>query len=88
VRGDPFEHQDKSMNTFPPRVSAARRNAEALLDQSTKKGFKLEQRREQEELAMKTARLRALRLAKEAADQEAVAKVPARPAKHRRARQK
>lgn len=78
------------MNTFPPRVSAARRNAEALLDQSTRKkeGFKLEQKQEQEELAMKTARLRALRLAKEAADQEAAATVPTRPAKSRRARQK
>jgi len=78
------------MNTFPPRVSAARRNAEALLDQSTRKkeGFKLEQKQEQEELAMKTARLRALRLAKEAADQEAAATVPARPAKSRRTRQK
>ena len=78
------------MTTFPPRVSAARRNAEALLDQSSKKeeGFKLEQRREQEELAMKTARLRALRLAKEAADQEAATMLPDRPTKTRRSKQK
>jgi hypothetical protein len=78
------------MTTFPPRISAARRNAEALLDKTTKKeeGFKLELRREQEEMASKTARLRALRLAKEAADQEAAAMRPDRPSRARRSKQK
>ena len=40
------------MTTFPPRISAARRNAEAPLDRTTKKeeGFKLEPRREQEKM--------------------------------------
>ena len=51
-------------------------------------GFKLEQRREQEEMASKTARLRALRLAKEAADQEAAAMLPDRPTKTRRSKPK
>lgn len=78
------------MTTFPPRISAARRNAEAPLDRTTKKeeGFKLEPRREQEKMASKTARLRALPLAKEAADQEAAAMRPDRPTKTRRSKQK
>jgi hypothetical protein len=78
------------MSQPPSRISAARRNAEALLDRTTKKeeGFKLEQRREQEEMASKTARLRALRLAKEAADQEAAAILPDSPTKTRRSKQK
>ena len=78
------------MSQPPSRVSAARRNAEALLDRTTKKeeGFKLEQRREQEEMASKTARLRALRLAKEAADREAAAMLPDRPTKTRRSKPK
>ena len=56
-------------------VSAARRNAEALLNKTKKResDFKLEQQRENEALALKTARLRELRLAKEAADRSAVA---------------
>jgi hypothetical protein len=78
------------MSKISPPMSSARRNAEALLNQSKKReaSFKLEQERKQEELAMKTARLRALRLAKEAADQEAVASAPTRPTKARRARRK
>ena len=78
------------MTTSPPRISAARRNAEALLDRATKKeeGFKLELRREQEEMASKTARLRALRLAQEEADQKVAAMQPDRPTKTRRSKQK
>jgi hypothetical protein len=89
--GGSLEHQDKRiMTTFPPHISAARRNVEALLDRTTKKeeGFKLEPSREQEEMASKTARLRALPLVKEAADQEAAAMRPDRPTKTRRSKQK
>ena len=58
--------------------SAARRNAEALLNQSMKRkaSFKLEQEHEYEAMASKTAHLRELRLAKEAADKEAAALTP------------
>ena len=61
-------------------VSAARRNAEALLSQTKKResDFKLEQERESEAVALKTARLRELRLAKEAEDEKL--KAAARPA--------
>jgi len=57
-----------------PRISAARRNAEALLSSAQKResDFKLEQERAREAMALKTARLRELRLAKEAADRSAV----------------
>jgi hypothetical protein len=79
------------MSKFPPRVSAARRNAEALLSQkrSRESSFKLEQEREQEAIAQKTARLRELRLAKEAADSQAAASAPApaRRLKPRRSKQ-
>src|SRR5262249_48964079 len=56
-------------------MSAARRNAEALLNQSMKRetSFKLEQEQEYEAMVSKTAHLRELRLAKEAADKEAAA---------------
>jgi hypothetical protein len=75
-----------------PTISAARRNAEALLSRNRKResDFKLEQERAQEAVALKTARLRELRLAKEAADQsESPAKlaVAARP-KVKRSRQR
>jgi hypothetical protein len=61
------------MSKHPSERSAARRNAEALLNKTQKResAFKLEQQRESEALALKTARLRELRLAKEAADQSA-----------------
>jgi hypothetical protein len=79
------------MSKFPTRISAARRNAEALLSRSKKQEstLKLEQEREHDAMVEKTARLRALRLAKEAADREAAASAPpaARP-KARRAGQK
>ena len=74
------------MSQPPSRVSAARRNAEALLDRTTKKeeSFKLEQEREYEAMVAKTARLRELRLAKEAADKEAALTPVSRPtARHR-----
>ena len=79
------------MSKFPSRISAARRNAEALLSRSKKQEstLKLEQEREHDAMVEKTARLRALRLAKEAADREAAASAPpaSRP-KARRAGQK
>ncbi|HMK40448.1 MAG: hypothetical protein ACRECI_13895 [Methyloceanibacter sp.] len=72
-------------------VSAARRNAEALLNQTKKResDFKLEQERESEALSLKTARLRELRLAKEAADRSAMATTPppVRRPKPRRSKQ-
>jgi len=76
----------------PPRISSARRNAEALLSSAQKResDLKLEQERAKEEMALKTARLRELRLAKEAADRSAVPTKPtsqSRP-KVRRSKQK
>jgi hypothetical protein len=79
------------MSKFPTRISAARRNAEALLSRSKKQEstLKLEQEREHDAMVEKTARLRALRLAKEAADREAAASAPpASRSKARRAGQK
>jgi hypothetical protein len=75
-----------------PRITAARRNAEAVLSSAQKResDFKLEQERAREAMALKTARLRELRLAKEAADRSAVPTKPAigsRP-KVRRSKQK
>ena len=67
------------MSKFPTRISAARRNAEALLSRSKtqESTLKLEQEREHDAMGEKTARLRALRLAKEEADREAAASAPA-----------
>jgi hypothetical protein len=67
------------MSKFPTRISAARRNAEALLSRKTtqESSLKLEQERERDAMVEKTARLRALRLAKEEADREAAAAAPA-----------
>lgn len=75
------------MTKMPTRISAARRNAEALLNQTQKResSLKLEQEREHDALAAKTARLRALRLAKEAEDLAAQALKPAARLKSRRA---
>lgn len=66
------------MNKFPSRVSAARRNAETLLRQSRKQDstFQVEQERVQQATSLKTARLRELRLAKEAEDKAAAAAAP------------
>jgi hypothetical protein len=68
------------MSQPPSRQSAARRNAEALMDRAQKReeNFKLEQERQQAAIALKTARLRELRLAKEAQDkkQDVAAKPP------------
>jgi hypothetical protein len=71
----------------PSRMSAARRRAETILNQSQKRqeSFRLDQEREREAMTQKTERLRALRLAKEAADKEAAAAAPA-PVKRTRAR--
>ena len=76
------------MNKFPNRVSAARRNAEALLGKNQKREstFKLEQERERDAMVEKTARLRELRLAKEAADREVAASKPAPRAKAQRSK--
>jgi len=60
------------MTKFPTKISAARRNAEALLSRgkTQESSIKLEQEREHDAMVEKMARLRALRLAKEAADRE------------------
>lgn len=78
------------MTKVPSRMSAARRNAEALLSQSQKpvSSLKIEQERERDSMSEKIARLRALRLAKEAADVEAAAAQPAARPKSRRAAKK
>jgi hypothetical protein len=79
------------MTKHPSGGSSAKRNAEALLNKTKKResDFRLEQQRESEALALKTARLRELRLAKEAAEQSAAAAAPppARHPKPRRSRQ-
>jgi len=74
------------------RSSAARRNAEALLGRTQKReaSFKLDQERANEAMALKTARLRELRLAKEAEDKKLQAAAPPtspRPSKPRRSKQ-
>ena len=75
------------MSKISAPMSSARRNAEALLTQSKKReaSFKSEQEREYEAMVSKTAHLRELRLAKEAADKESAALTPvSRPkARHR-----
>jgi hypothetical protein len=77
------------MSKLPSRDSAARRNAEAMLNQTKKResSFKLDQEREHEAMVLKTNRLRELRLAKEAADREAAALAPAPRPKTRRSKQ-
>ena len=74
------------------RASVARRNAEALLSKAQKREqtFKLDQEREHEAMMLKTARLRELRLAKEAAENENKPEPSApapRPPKPRRSKQ-
>jgi hypothetical protein len=79
------------MTKFPTKISAARRNAEALLSRgkTQESSIKLEQEREHDAMVEKMARLRALRLAKEAADREAAAARQPRPRpQSRRAGQK
>ena len=79
------------MSKSTSRLSATRRNAEVMLDKSTRRvdTLKLEQEREHEALSLKTARLRELRLAKEAAEKEAAALAPPRKsaAKTKRSKQ-
>jgi hypothetical protein len=77
------------MSKLPSRDSAARRNAEAMLNQTKKResSFKLDQEREHDAMVLKTTRLRELRLAKEAADREAAASAPAPRPKTRRSKQ-
>ena len=79
------------MSKLPARGSA-RRNAEAMLNQSRTResNFMQEQAREHDAMVEKTARLRALRLAKEAEDLEAaaLAPAPARRSKSQPARKK
>ena len=66
------------MNKAAERMSAARRNAETPFGKSKPQAqnFKLDQEREAEATSLKTARLRELRLAKEAADSAAKALIP------------
>lgn len=66
------------MNNFTTRISAARRNAENMLNKSRKQDLsqKGDQERQQQALSEKTARLRELRLAKEAEDRSAAAANP------------
>jgi hypothetical protein len=73
------------MSKISPAMSSARRNAEALLNQSKKReaSFKWEQEREYEAMVSKTAHLCELRLAEEAADKEAAALTPVSGAKAR-----
>jgi|GEM_PF-669804 len=56
--------------SFTSRMTAARRSAEAIRTQSRQRHerFMRDQERERDAVAKKTARLRELRLAKEAAD--------------------
>jgi hypothetical protein len=74
------------MSKMPTRISAARRNAEALLNQTQKRQsvLKLEQERQHDAMTDKIARLRALRLAKEAEDLAAAASKPAARPRSRR----
>jgi hypothetical protein len=74
------------------RASSARRNAEALLGKAEKResSFKLEQEREHDAMMLKTARLRELRLAKEAEEEKLQATASPsspRPPKPRRSKQ-
>jgi hypothetical protein len=73
----------------PSRMSAARRNAETILSQSQKRqeNFRHEQKQANDAMAQKTARLRELRLAKEAADKESAASADPKPRKARRSKQ-
>jgi hypothetical protein len=67
------------MSKAAEKMSAARRNAEAPFGKSKPtQNFKLDQEREAEAMSLKTARLRELRLAKEAADSAALALAPAK----------
>jgi len=85
------------MSKGPSRMSAARRNAETILNQSQKRQetFKLEQKQALDAMMVKTERLRELRLAKEADEKEAAEKAAAakaaaasaKSAKPRRAKQ-
>ena len=68
------------MNKAPSRISAARRNAETILNQSQQRqaSFKQDQERQRDAMMEKTLRLRELRLAKEAEEKaEAEAAAPA-----------
>jgi hypothetical protein len=70
------------------RMSAARRRAEMLLNQSQtrQESFRQEQRRAEQAMTEKTERLRALRLAKEAADKETAAPAPTSAPRSRKVR--
>jgi hypothetical protein len=68
-------------------MTAAKRSAEAIRSQSRQRheSFMRDQEREREATSVKTARLRELRLAKEAAEKKAAAMEPT-PAKRTRTR--
>ncbi|MGA9442825.1 MAG: hypothetical protein WBV18_05310 [Methyloceanibacter sp.] len=73
--------------SFSSRMTAAKRSAEAIRSQSRQRheSFMRDQEREREATSVKTARLRELRLAKEAAEKKAAAMEPT-PAKRTRTR--
>jgi primosomal protein N'' len=80
------------MSKYSSRSTVARRTAEALLNKAQKReaSVKLEQERDYEAMTLKIARLRELRLAKEAADKEKQTATPTpapRPPKPRRSKQ-
>ena len=70
------------------RMTAARRNAEALMKPTTtpEVRLKLQQEQEREAMAAKTARLRELRLARDAAEKEAAGTTRKPKVKRRRMR--
>jgi hypothetical protein len=75
------------MSPTTPRISAARRNAEAVLNKKPGQSFSQEQEREREALRQKSARLRELRLAKEEAEREAATQPgPSAPTLRRKVR--
>jgi hypothetical protein len=70
------------------RMTAARRNAEALMKPTAtpEVRLKLQQEQEREAMAAKTARLRELRLARDAAEKEAAGPTRKPKVKRRRVR--
>jgi len=79
---------DAPGNKAVSRMTAARRNAEALMKPTNTReiSLKLQLEREREAMAVKTERLRELRLAKEAADREVTGPAPERKPKVKRRR--
>ena len=74
--------------SFSLRMTAAKRSAQAIRSQSRQRheSFMRDQEREREAVSVKTARLRELRLAKEAADEKEAAAIEPTPVKRTRTR--